>query len=131
MAHLSVVKAVEARLKDGFDGCPVFVENETGETPANATAWALVDFPWSRTEWISADEFQEEGGFRVLIAVPRKDGAHRARGWLDEIATLFRGQRFEGVQCYAPQSASSDDQSERGAYFRLSLTVPYEFIITE
>ncbi|KQQ81943.1 phage tail terminator-like protein [Aureimonas sp. Leaf324] len=131
MAHLSVVRAVEDRLKDGFTGCPVYVENEVSETPTNATAWALLDFPWSRADWITADEFQEEGGFRVVVAVPRRDGAHRARSWLDEIAALFRGQSFEGVQCYAPQSASSDDQSERGAYFRLSLTVPYEFIITE
>lgn len=131
MAHLSVVQAVERRLKAGFTGCPIYVENETSQTPDLATAWALVDFPWSRAEWITADEFQEEGAFRVVVAVPRKSGGHAARGWLDDIASLFRGQSFEGVQCYAPQSASSDDQSERAAYFRLSLTVPYEFIISE
>lgn len=129
MAHLSVVEAVERRLKAGFTECPVFVENEITTTPKDAEAWIVVDFPWCRSTWITADEFEEEGGFRILLAVPMRAGTHKGRAWLDQIATLFRGQQFDGVQCYAPQSASTDDGSERAAYYRLSLTVPYEFII--
>ncbi|WP_019999067.1 phage tail terminator-like protein [Aureimonas ureilytica] len=129
MAHLSVVKAVEARLAAGFNKCTVYVENSFTETPDEAGAWALLDFPWCRAEWITADEFEEEGGFRILIAADSGSGTHEARAWLDEIAALFRGQSFEGVQCYAPQSPSTNDRSANGSFFTLSITVPYKFVI--
>lgn len=129
MAHLSVVQAVERRLKANFTRCPIFVENEAVGTPDDASAWIVIDFPWSRSSWITADEFEEEGGFRVLLAVPALGGAHEGRAWLDEIAVLFRGQAFDGVQCFAPQTAATNNMNEIGSYFRLELTVPYEFII--
>lgn len=129
MAHLLVVQAVENRIRANFDRCPVFVENEMAETPSDSSRFIVIDFPWCRSNWVSAEEFEEEGGFRVLAAVERATGTHEVRGWLDEIAALFRGARFDGVQCYAPQSPVTDDQSDRDTYFRLEITVPYRFII--
>ncbi|WP_182422021.1 phage tail terminator-like protein [Aureimonas sp. ME7] len=129
MAALTVVQIVEARLRAGFDRCPIYVENSTLGTPSGGGPWILVDFPWSRSEWVSADEFWEDGGFRVLLAIEAGAGAHDGRAWLDEIASLFRGVEVGGVQFFAPQSASTGDQSDRGVHFRLALTVPYQFII--
>lgn len=131
MAHLSVVQAVEARLKANFDDCPIYFENSFTETPDEGGAWMLVDFPWCRSEWVSANEFLEEGAFRVLLALEARTGTHAGRGWLDRIASLFRGQVHDGIQFYAPQSPMSDDRSDAGVSFRLSLTVPYQTIITE
>lgn len=131
MAHLAVVQAVEARLKAGFSACPIFVENEVTGTPAAGAPWILVDFPWSRSDWVTADEFEEEGAFRVLLALKRAAGAHVGRAWLDEIAALFRGQAFDGVQCFAPQGAVTNDSNETGTTFRLSIAIPYTFIITQ
>lgn len=129
MAHLSVVQAVESRLRANFDRCPVYVENEVSGVPEDAGPFILVDFPWSRSEWVTADEFEVEGGFRVMLALEPGHGAHVGREWLEEIATLFRGQRFDGVQCFAPQAPATDNSNDAGAYFRLEITVPYRTII--
>lgn len=132
MAHLSVVQAVEARLEAGFSGPPIYVENSIIGTPDDGGDFILLHFPVARAEWTSADEFTEEGGFEIVLSTTRDGGGtHRARAWLDEIAALFRGEAFEGVQCYAPTSPVSDDRSDAGAYFRLRMAVPYEFIITQ
>lgn len=129
MAHSTVVQVVEARIKANFLHCPVFVENSYVGVPEAGGPWAVIDFPYSRSTWITADEFEEEGGFRVLLAVEAGAGAHQGRLWLEEIATLFRGRLVEGVQFYAPQTPISDDRNDTGAAFRLQITVPYRFII--
>jgi hypothetical protein len=135
MAHSSVVQAVEARLVAGFTSCPVFVENTTSDTPGDASAFAILQFPYSRSEQASIGDpggnwYREEGGFRVALAVERGAGAHQGRQWLDEIAALFRGKSFDGVRTYAPGSAATDDRNEDGVYFVLSIAIPYDFHIT-
>ncbi|WP_416358226.1 phage tail terminator-like protein [Aureimonas phyllosphaerae] len=129
MADLSVVQAVERRIRASFTRCPILVENSNEETPEDAGPWLLIDFPWSQSEWVTADEFEERGGFRVMLSVVAGVGTHEGRAWLEEIATLFRGQSFEGVQCMAPQSPVTSDRNDAAGYFRLEITVPYQTII--
>jgi hypothetical protein len=135
MAHPSVVAAVGARLQAGFDHCPVITENDGDQTvPSDAGPFLKLQFPWTRSEWQTIDgpdgcDFLEEGGFRFVLSVPSGSGTITGRVWLEEIATLFRGQRFEGVQTYAPSSPVSDDASDAPGYFRLSIVVPYEYLI--
>lgn len=129
MAHLSVVQSVENRIRANFTRCPILVENSNEETPDDAASWILIDFPWSRSEWVTAEEFEEEGGFRVMLAVAAGAGAHEGRAWLEEISTLFRGQSFDGIQCYSPQSPVTSDRNDAANYFRLEITVPYRFIV--
>lgn len=132
MAHRNVVLAVESRLKAGFTDCPVLVENETGEAPLDGNAFLLLDFPYARSEQATigspgANRYHEEGAFRLLLSIRRGFGAHQGRLWLDQIADLFRGAYFDGVRCYAPQSASTDDRNEVAGYFRLSMIVPFDY----
>lgn len=132
MAHLAVVQAVEARLSAGFTACPVLVENDGDGIPTNAGPFLALQFPWCRSEWQTTDgDFLEEGAFRFVLSVPRGDGTHQGRAWMDEIATLFRAVEFDGVQTYAPGSPVTDDRSEAENYYRLSISVPYEFIIED
>ena len=132
MAHLAVVQAVEARVAAGFTACPVRVENDNDGVPNEAGAFIALQFPWSRSEWQTIDgDFLEEGAFRFVLSVPRGDGTHQGRAWLDDIATLFRAVEFDGVQTYAPSSPVTDDRSEAENYYRLSISVPYESIIED
>ncbi len=137
MPTLSDVQAVEAHLRAGFDRCRIFTENEFPEPPKDGGAWLLLQFPWSRSEWSTiadADEeceHLEEGAFRFVLSVDRGDGAHVARAWLDEIAALFRGREIGGLQCFSPSSPVTDDRSETGDWFTVSIAVPYECVITE
>lgn len=132
MAHLAVVKAVEARLEANFTGCPVYVENSVTDTPDESGPWITLSFPYAGAKQATignpdGNRYQEEGAFRILASVPRATGAHQARQWLDDIATLFRGKRFDGVRTYAPTSPISDDRNETGTYYRLSISVPFDF----
>lgn len=132
MAHYSVVTAVEDRTKANFSRCPVYVENELTDTPADGSAWLVIQFPFATTEWIEVEGpdgsgFQEEGAFRFVLSVPRGDGAHSGRQWLGELADLFRGQLFDGVQTFAPDSPIGDDDNDIGSVYRLAMAVPYQF----
>lgn len=135
MTHLSVVQAVEARLSAGFSECPVHIENDGNPTvPSDGSAFLAVQFPWSTSDWETVEgpdgcDFLEEGGIRFVLSVPSGRGTHLYRGWLDQIATLFRGQAFAGVQTFAPTSPISDDRNDAAGYYRLSIVVPYEFNI--
>lgn len=136
MAHLTVVQAVENRLAGAFSYCPIRVENEGDETvPTDGGPFLTVQFPYSRSEWETVEgpdgsDFLEEGGIRFVLAAPAGYGTHVYRGWMDEIATLFRGVSFDGVQTFAPTSPVTDDRSDKEGYFVLSLVVPYQFTIT-
>lgn len=134
MAHLDVVQAVEARLAANFNHCPIIVENENTPPPSDGSAFLHLQFPWSRAEWETVNgpdgcAFLEEGAFRLVLAVDRGTGSHTGREWLDALAAVFRSVAFEGVQCFAPTSPITDDRSDAGSYYRLAITVPYEFII--
>ncbi|WP_099866065.1 phage tail terminator-like protein [Pararhizobium haloflavum] len=135
MAHFNVVQAVEARLEAGFNQCPIAIENDGDQTvPDTDTAFVMVQFPWSTSEWETIEgaggcDFLEEGGIRFVLAVPAGRGTHRYRPWLDDIATLFRGQAFGGVQTFAPTSPTSDDRNDGAGYYRLSIVVPYQYLI--
>ncbi|WP_061930140.1 phage tail terminator-like protein [Aureimonas sp. AU22] len=129
MAHPSVISAVEARLRGSFDRCPIVTENVSSSMPDDGGPWLLLDFPWSRSQWQSDDEFLEEGGFRLRLHIKAGRSTDEGRGWLEDLTTLFRGTAFDGVQCYAPQSPASDDRNEVAGYFRLEITVPYATVI--
>ncbi|MEO3387323.1 hypothetical protein [Mesorhizobium sp. CAU 1741] len=135
MAHLTVVQAVEQRLAANFNSCPIMIENDGDETvPSDADGFISVQFPWSNSEWETIEgpegcDFLEEGGIRFVLSAPSGRGTHVYRGWLDQIATLFRGVIFDGVQTFAPTSPTSDDRSDRDGYFNLSIVVPYQFMI--
>lgn len=93
-----------------------------------------LQFPYAGADWQTLEgpdgsEFLEDGAFRLVLSVRRGAGTHAGRAWMDELAALFRGASFEGVQCFAPTSPVTDDRSEEAAYFRLSFSVPYQFII--
>lgn len=136
MAHRLVVNAVRARLAANFTGCPVYGENTLAESPKDGSAFIVLQFPWSRSVWETLAgpdgcDHREEGAFRFVLSVPRDGGVDEGRQWLDEIASLFRGEEFDDVQCYAPDSPVSDDRNETGSYYRLTMAVPYQFIVTQ
>lgn len=135
MAHPSVLAAVASRLADGFDRCPVFPENTVGSTPEDGSPFLVVQYPYSRLQWTTIAgpdgcDFTEEGAFRFVLGVERGAGADQGRQWLEELAALFRGQRFGGVQTYGVDGPAADDRNEDGNYYRLSIAVAYEFITT-
>jgi len=134
MAHLSVINAVTERVAANFTHCPVFGENSNEDTPADGSSFLQIQFPFSNTEWIEVEGpdgsvFREEGAFRFVLSVPRfsADATVTGRQWLGELAQLFTGVVFDGVQTFAPDSPVADDNNDDASYYRLSMAVAYHY----
>lgn len=132
MARSEVVNAVRDRLTAHWTRTGVFDENSEGSTPADGSHYLDVQFPYSTNERITFGDpgnnvYREEGGFRLLLNMPRGSGGDTGRQWADELAALFRGKHFDGVETFAPDTASSDDANENGNYFTYAVVVPYRF----
>jgi hypothetical protein len=131
MAHSAVVSAFRARLATGWTRCPVQADvNIGGAVPA--TPFIEVQFPVSSAAQKSvgapgSNIWREEGGCLLTLHVERQSGADAWLPWIDELADLFRGKSFAGVQTSAPNSAIYSDENEDGQTFKLRLAIPYQF----
>jgi hypothetical protein len=134
MAKLAVVAAVEARISSwsSLPLCPLVGENGQSSPPKDGSPYLLLQFPFSDEERTTfgapgSNVYREEGAFRLLVHVETGSGAEQGRQFADELETLFRGKQFGGVETFAPQSASSDDDNDNGQYFIYAVAVPYRF----
>lgn len=133
MAKKRVIDAVEARLGQGWQGAPVYgLNGRIGDTPKDRSPYVLVQYPYNTARQLTfgapgANVWRDEGGIRFVIHVARGSGVAQGLAWAEEIADLFRGKEFGGVQTFAPSSPVIDDANENGNYFILSLVVPYQF----
>ena len=132
MARSEVVDAVRSRITSNWTDAPLYDENSEGSTPADGSAFVQLQFPYSTNERITFgvpgnNVYREEGAFRILIHMPRGSGGNQGREWADELAALFLGKHFDGVETFAPDLASSNDANENGNYFTYAVAVPYRF----
>lgn len=136
MASKAVEDAVDAYLGAHWahvDVCPIFVENQQGEIPADGSAFLKLQYPAANVDRLSVTDrlYREQGAVRVLIHVPRGAGTALIRQYGSEVAALFRDQAFSGVRCLVPTEPFTDDESDQGLYFVGSVVVPYEFYFRE
>ena len=133
MAQGAVISAVEGRLGGALPGAladmPVVGVLTPSSRPAGAGAFLLVQYPVTNAQQLTIGApgdnwWRDEGVFTVAVHQPKAKFA-LALAQADEIAALFRGQQFNGVACWAPQSARFDDENDRGLYTVASVAVPY------
>lgn len=130
MASKPVVDAVEARAAAGWDKCPIFGINTNADPPTDGSPFLVFQYllPESRQLTVGApgaNVWREEGVIRIAIHARRGEGAAKALEWADELAALFRGKDFGGVQTFAPSPAS--DGFVEGNYYVTAIAVPYQF----
>lgn len=131
MALKKVVDAVAARLSAQWDRCPVYGINDKGETPGDGSPFVQISFPVANGEQLTVGDpgnnvYRETGAFHLAVHAQRGAGVTAGLTMADELATLFRGKNFDGVQTFAPSSPAIDDRNEEGMYFTLSVAVPYQ-----
>lgn len=134
MASKGVVAAVNARIAASWAGPgkpEVVAANTSGKTPAGAAAFVTVQYPAGSAGQITvgapgANVWRESGVIRFVIAAQRGKGLDEALQWADELAALFRGKDFGGVQTFAPSPPAIDDDNDQGNYFKLSFGVEYQ-----
>lgn len=134
MASLAVITAVKARLAASSITTPVKHPNADFQTPADGTAFVSVQYPVAAEGQTTFgapgnNVFREEGVIRFVINIATGADLEVAATIADELRTLFRSARFDGVRCYAPTSLVFNDSNDDGNYSRASIAVPYDFDI--
>lgn len=133
MSLLEISAAVEARLAAQWDKCPVRGLNSPNrKTPAEGGPYLQIEYPVSVTDQISngtpgRNTKRIEGAFVLVLAVERGTGFRPWLEWTKELATLFRGETFDGLRCFEPAEPSGAGSNGDGAWFEMSFAVPYEF----
>lgn len=129
MAVKAVVDAFEAKLMEGFSAAPIL--GITGDdAPENASEFVTLQFPVADNKQMPLGrKYQESGACRIVISAARgrREDLAKAMTWADQIAALFRTQRFGGVKSWTPVSSRLDDDADDGNYYVLSVIVPYTF----
>ena len=131
MASKAVVAAVKARAAT-WAKATIVGPNEVAETPEDGSPFVRIDYPLADSRALTfgapgANIYREEGVFRLIIHVPRFGGLDGGLEWADELASLFRGKEFDGVQTFAPSPPATDNDNENGMYFVLAVAVPDQF----
>lgn len=127
MANKLLEQAVEARLRARWSHCDIFVENELDTPPTDGSPYLMLQFPVARDQrWALNKRFhQQDGAFRVVIHLGIGIGTDRMRDWGEEIAAIFRGERFSGATCDAPQPPG--EGGKNGTYYWAAVVVPFLF----
>lgn len=132
MALQAVINAVEARLAANWTKSAIKAVNLDAEAPSDGSPFLIVQYPVANSHQQSlgapgVNIWREEGLIRIVINTERGGGETKALQWADELGVLFRGQLFDGVQCWEVNSPHIDDTNDQGNYFMVSIMVRYWF----
>lgn len=135
MPSKEVVDAVNTVLA-GWTAATIIGPNASdNEPPQDGSPYVQVDYPLSESRQLTigspgANVFREEGVFRLVIHAVRGAGVDAGLVWAAELAALFRNyDDGDGFRTFAPSPPTTDDDSESGNYYRLSIAVPYFYDI--
>lgn len=130
MASKAVIDAVEARLAANWTRTPVVSLNR-GQEPQDGTAFLRATYVDPRERQFTLGDpgnnvWKEEGTIRLVLEAKNGIGAEQAATWCDELAVLFRGQYFAGVQCFEAVSPPFDNAT-KGNYYELPVRVRFTY----
>ncbi len=137
MAYLdAVADAVESHIGGAVwtagDGnvLAVLGLNSDGQSPADGSPFIEIEYPVRNERQVSLgspgnNHFKEEGAFRVVLNERRGIGMQRARTWIDELRTLFRGQRIDPIVCFEATGPVINNSNDLGDYWQMSFVVRY------
>lgn len=141
------IAAIRTRLATAWTTTPIAYQNE--KPPSQP--WPPVDGSGLKRAWVylevipnstglraagrpGAQFFLTEGHILVHIFVPPLDGVATAHGYAVTIGEVFRSQAFyrdeatsTEVRTWAPMFDGGSQDAENGNYFRVTMTVPFEF----
>ena len=133
MARAEVSAAVKAYLGTAFNGIPVRYPNEaSGEPPADNSNFIEVQFPVASNLHVGMAQvgnrtFRETGIIRLVLSTQRgvDGGEDAALAIMGQLEAAFLAKQFGGVTTRTPNAAVSDNSNDNGAWWVLSMAVPY------
>lgn len=125
MAKKVVTDAVAARLAANWTTTPILALNETTQAPADGGPWVRLEFPVANgVQTTLGRAYRETGAFRIVVATEIMSGLAKSMTYCEQIATIFRNQKFDGVVCLTPTIREGVDD---GSYFIASVVVPFRY----
>lgn len=125
MAKKIVTDAVLARLQANWSTAPILALNETAQTPADGSGWVRLEFPVANGKQTTLGRtYLETGAFRIAVATEIGSGLAKSNDYAEQIATIFRNQKFSGVESLTPTIREGIDD---GSYFIAAVIVPFRY----
>jgi hypothetical protein len=144
--YAGAVAAIRERLVDGWDLTPIAFQNESPPTPwPPMTDDGKKHRPWVNLEiegmpaslqgaGVPGQQVWTHPGFiYVHVFVPTGSGDAGAREMASAIGELFRGAVFYRdtpgcyVRCWAPRVDGGGSSDDNGNWFRVTMSVPFEY----
>ena len=130
-AFYDAASAIRSRMQANWSATPIVWENAPSE-PAAGT-------PFVFFEVLGGDAFQASigapssrlyrhtGVIQAHVFTPVNKGSKDSLQYADSIAAIFRGQTFGGVLCFAPRIGSGAPADDDGNWWRVTVTIPFQF----
>ena len=137
MASSYVVSTIAAAVAANWSYTTIVQPNQESLVPDDGSAFLVLEFPPVGNEdqitigTVGSRVFREEGAFVLTLCIPLGAGVNpSATPWLDRLdalRTALRGQQFGTVNTQAATPPHEDGESDRGAYYELSVAVSYYY----
>lgn len=136
MSFAAAAGAMRQRMADNWTATPVVYENQDF-TPTAGESFVYFEVVGGGGDQITlgpagAQRFRKTGLMQAHVFVPVGAGDGLARTHADAIAAIFQAQDFAGVLCRAASvgvGERADDNGQRtaGTFWRVTVTVPFQF----
>jgi hypothetical protein len=126
MSSKVVADAIDAYLAANWTACPILVDGEDDEAPADGSAFLVVQYYGAQNRRATMQPvFIEEGAFRIVVNTPRGVGPALIRSYADQLVSLFRGVDVGPVHCLTP---SEPFAMVDGNYLTGAIVVPFRHV---
>jgi len=127
---MAVVKAAfDARYVEFRGNDPPLYDAITVSDVPEDDAFVVIQFPLVTGEQpVLQRHFVEEGAARLVLNV-RREAYEEVAAYevADDLARIYRLQKFAGVETFTPSSPIVNDTSDDGNWFSLSVIVRYRY----
>jgi hypothetical protein len=127
MPSAAVHAAFNARLTANWTETPI-VDSVLPIEPPQVPAFLVLQYPVTNaSKPVLQRTYWEEGAARLVLNVDVGAGLTYGLGLADQLATLFREVKFDGVETFSTSPPILREPMDEGTWFELSVIVPYRF----
>jgi hypothetical protein len=127
MATKSAKDAIRARLSANWTNSVILGVNHDMEPPTDGSPWVRVTFPVANDDKLTLGPRYRDGASAfIAVATEIAIGIDKSEEWCEAIAAIFRGQKFDGVDC-AFDAPTINEGHDEGSYWIASVVVPYRY----
>jgi len=129
MPSAVVEAAFQARLYEYTLGDPPVIPAIVTGPPSNSDdAFIVLQYPVvNGSQPTIGRRYFEEGAARLVVNVRRTAEMDAALSIADNLASIFRGKKFHGIETFVTSSPIVNDVSNDGNWFSLSVIIPYRY----